>query len=254
MKKKIATAILILLSLTAISGCIDVLYEITIDKDDTEVVTLRIDAPALVAPYLKDLINDMRNEGFSVETEYMEDRLIVTGQKRLMKGHWEIPTVPGYITITKVNAFDFYVTDYFLFKRYVLNLNYTYVRKRTPRPDGKDIDLFQNIPLTFVVNYRGKIIRTNATNWNKGSATWALNMKRFGTLDIQLVTYKINYLPVIAIILIFFGIFALGIFFIVKLIRPAGPPATAPPKPKEITGPKPPRAIPPPKGGGKKEG
>ncbi|GEM_PF-3133675 len=249
--KKIIAIVILIFSLTAVSGCIEVLYEITIDKDDTEIVTLQINAPTLVAPYLKDLITDMRNGGFSVETDYEGDRVIVTGRKRLMEGHWEIPTVPGYITITKVNAFDFYVTDYFLFKRYVLNLNYTYVRKRTPRPDGRDIDLFENIPLTFVVNYRGKIIKTNATNWNKKSATWALNMKRFGSLDVQLVTYKINYLPVIAIILIFFGILALGIYFIVRLIRPGAHPAAVPPK--KLTGPDPPPALTPPKGGGKKK-
>ncbi|MBN1572717.1 MAG: hypothetical protein JW984_05905 [Deltaproteobacteria bacterium] len=250
MKQKIAIAIL-LFSIIAVSGCIDVLYEITIDKDDSELVTLRIDAPALVAPYLKDLITDMRNNGFSVETVYEVDRVTVTGQKRLMKGHWEIPTVPGYIRVTKVNAFDFSVTDYVLFKRYVLNVNYTYVRERTKSTSGKDIDFFQNIPLTFVVNYRGRIIKTNATNWNKKSATWALNMKRVGNLDIQLVTYKVNYLLVTAIIMIFFGILALGIYFLMKLIRPVAPPAKAPPK--EITGPDPPLAIPPPKGGGKKK-
>lgn len=246
MKKKIAVLIL-LLSLIDVSGCIDVLYEITIDKDDTEVVTLRINAPALVAPYLKDLITDMRNSGFSVETEYVEDRVMVTGQKRLMKGAWEIPTIPGYIKITKVNAFDFYVTDYVLLKRYVLNVNYTYVRERTPRPDGKDIDLFENIPLTFVVNYRGKIVNTNATNWDRKSATWALNMKRFGTLNFQLVTYKVNYPIVIAIVLVFLGILTLGVFFIARLIRPGTPRTKAPPK--EITGPATPPAIPPPKGG-----
>jgi hypothetical protein len=250
MKQKI-TILLLLLSLAGISGCIDVLYEITIDKDDTEIVMLRVDAPALVAPYLKDLVTDMRNGGFSVETEYVGDRLIVTGRKRLMKGQWEIPTVPGYITITKVNAFDFYVTDYILFKRYVLNVNYTYKRERTKSTSGSDVDLFQNIPLTFVVNYRGKIIKTNATNWDKKSATWAFNMKRFGNLDIQLVTYRVNYLLVTAIILVFIGILILVIYLLVRLLGPGSPPAAAPLK--EITGPAPPRAIPPPKDvGGKK--
>ncbi len=244
MRNKTVFIILLLSFLISLAGCIEVVYEITINKDDTEIIKLEISAPTPVAPYLKDIATELRNNEFAVETEYQGERVIVTGTKRLMSGSWDIPTLPGYIKITKANAFEFYVTDYFLFKRYVLNVNYMYVRKRATSPSGKDMDFFENIPLTFIVNYRGKIIETNATNWNKKSATWALNLKRFGNINTQLITYKINYPPVIAIILIFLGVLTLGLFFLARFIKSKSTPP--PPPPRELTGPGPHQALTPP--------
>lgn len=238
--RNIIAIVLLLLSLIALSGCIEVIYEITIDKDDSEIITLTISGPSFVSPYLKDIIKEIRNNGFAVKTEYTGERVVVTGTKKLMKGSWDIPSIPGYVTITKVNAFDFYVTDYVLLKRYVLDLNYTYVRKQTNSSTGNEKDFFANIPLTFVVNYRGKIIKTNATDWNNKTATWALNMKRFGNIDIQLVTYKINYILVTALILLFLGLLTLVLYFLARLFK--SPSSSAPlesPKQKRLTGPEP---------------
>ncbi len=245
-RNKTALIILLISFLVTLAGCIEVVYEITIDKDDTEIIKLEINAPTPVAPYLKDIATELRNNEFAVETKYQGDRVIVTGTKRLMNGSWDIPTLPGYIKITKSNAFEFYMIDYILVKKYVLNVNYMYVRKRTTNPDGKDVDFFENIPLTFIVNYRGKIIETNATNWNKKSATWALNLKRFGNINTQLITYKINYPLVIAIIFVFLGILTLGLYLLVRLIK--SKPKSTPPHPplRELTGPKPHKSMTPP--------
>ena len=245
MINKTVFIILLLSSLITLTGCIEVVYEITIDKDDSEIIKLEISAPTPVAPYLKEIATELRNNEFAVETEYQGDRVIVIGTKRLMNGSWDIPTLPGYIKITKANAFEFYVTDYFLFKRYVLDVNYMYVRKRATNPSGKDVDFFENIPLTFIVNYRGKIIETNATNWNKKSATWALNLKRFGNVNTKLITYKINYPPVIALFLILLGLLILGIYFLARFIESK---STSPPPPlRELTGPESHKALTPPK-------
>jgi hypothetical protein len=76
-------------------------------------------------------------------------------------------------------------------------------------------------------------------------------MKRFGNINLQLVTYKINYTLVIALIFVFVGMIALAIYALARVFKQP-PSPSEPPKRKRLTGPKSPPALAPPAKRGKK--
>jgi hypothetical protein len=219
--KKGAYLAAVLVGMFVLSGCIEVVYEITVDDDDAEKITMKLGAPSMLAPYMGEIINEVQNEGFYVKTDTQGDKVWIIGNKEFKKGLWDIPALPGSVTVTSVTRDVFQVDDYVLFKKYTLDVEYQYQSNKTEGSGGYSDSVF-SVPVKFIVTLPGRIVETNAHERTDQTAVWNYVIARNGTIAMKLVTTKLNW-GLIWTVLIFGGLIAGALVYVVVRSARGGP-------------------------------
>ena len=216
--KKVACVIAALLSLFILSGCIEVIYEITVDDNDAEKLTMRLGAPAMLAPYMGELIKDVQGEGFYVKTDTQGDKVWIVGDKEFKKGLWDIPALPGSVAVTSVTRDVFQVEDYILFKKYTLDVQYDYQSNKT-KGSGDYPDSMFSVPVKFVVTLPGRVLETNAHEQTEKASVWNYVITQSGTITMKLITTKLNWTLISAIVIFATLLIGAVVFAAVKSSR-----------------------------------
>ncbi len=232
---KVARIFLVALVSLTLFGCIEVVYEIGIDDNDLEHLTMRMGMPAMLAPYIGEVITKVQDEGFTVTTETQADKVWIIGTKEFGKGSWDIPALPGSVTVTTVTRDVFQVDDYILFKKYTLDVEYQYQNSGAPNPTAEGNTMY-SLPVKFIVTLPGAVIETNAHERQGKAAVWNYTLAPTGTIAMKLVTYKLKWVLVSAL-LFSLAVFAVAIVLLVAkssrsraAVRPRStlrPPASA---------------------------
>lgn len=221
--KKAARLFLLALLTLALAGCVEVVYEITVDKNDVEHLTTRMGMPAMLAPYLGEVIADLQNQGFVVTTETTGDKVWIVGTKDFAAGAWDIPALPSTVTVTSVSKDLFQVDDYVLFRRYTLDVEYRYESNDsgTPpeglAPPGAPT---YTLPVKFVVTLPGRITKTNAHERQGRAAVWDYTLAPNGTVAMSLVSYRPNW-PLVSVLLACLAVFIIAL--VMLAVRQSGP-------------------------------
>jgi hypothetical protein len=211
--KKVARSFLIAFLFLSLFGCIEVVYEIGIDENDLEHLTMRMGMPAILAPYIGDVVAKVKDEGFTVTTETQGDKVWIIGTKEFPKGSWDIPALPGSVTVTTVTRDVFKVDDYVLFKKYTLDAEYQYENSSMPDPTTGGSTMY-SVPVKFMITLPGTIIETNAQERQGRTAVWSYTLAPTGTIVMKLVTYKPKWVLVSAL-LFSLAVFAVAIVLLV---------------------------------------
>jgi hypothetical protein len=231
--KKAVRLFLLALVILSIPGCIEVVYEITVDENDVEHLTTRMGMPALLAPYLGEVIADLQNEGFVVTTETRGDKVWIVGAKEFAAGSWDIPALPSTVTITSVDRDVFQVDDYVLFKRYTLDVEYRYQGNDSGTPPEGVLPpgggSTYTVPVTFVVTLPGRIMETNAHERQGRAAVWNFTLAPNGTIAMSLVAYKPNW-ALVSALLACLAVFAVAL--VMLAVRSSGSRTAPPPRPQ----------------------
>ena len=216
--KQAVRLFLLALVILSITGCIEVVYEITVDENDVEHLTTRMGMPALLAPYLGEVITDIQNEGFVVTTETRGDKVWIVGTKEFAAGSWDIPALPSTVTITSVDRDVFQADDYVLFKRYTLDVEYRYQSNDSGAPPDGVLPpgggSTYTVPVTFVVTLPGMIMETNAPERQGRAAVWNFTLAPNGTIAMNLVTYRPNW-ALVSVLLACLAVFAVAIVLLI---------------------------------------
>jgi hypothetical protein len=246
--KKAARFLFLALVILSVYGCVEVVYEITIDENDLEHLTTRMGMPAMLAPYLGDVIADIQKQGFVVTTEAKDDKVWIISTKQFPAGSWDIPALPSTVTITSVAKDVFQADDYVLFKRYTLDVQYQYQSNDSGTPP-EGVPAY-TVPVKFAVTLPGRIGQTNAHERQGRTAVWNFTLAPSGTITMKLVTYKPKW-ALVAALLACLMVFAVAVVMLVKrrsgsrtAPRPPAMPTSGIPSP---TRPGPPAATSPPR-------
>jgi hypothetical protein len=217
--RRVLLAIL-LLSFLFVAGCFEIVYDISIDSDDIATFSLKMGMPSMYAFFLDDLIEEAQRDGFEVQTEYDGDRVWFIAKKMYLKGDWEVPPPPTDSEFVDTSQSDFYVTDYFFFKKYTLDIEYNYYDFQADRRYSDDFDYLGSIPVKFVVRFPGRIHKTNAHKEEDGAAVWNYVITKNGKIDLELVNYKIKYLPIAVTLIVPAILVGLGFVLAAKVLQP----------------------------------
>jgi hypothetical protein len=215
--KKVAGIILLLTSVLFLSGCIEVVYEIGVDENDVEHLTMRMGMPAMLAPYMGEIITKVQNEGFFVKTDTQGDKVWIIGAKEYTKDAWDLPALPSSVTITSVTRDLFQVDDYVIFKKYILDVEYQYQSNSTNGTSGSSAypDSMFTVPVKFVVTLPGTVLETNAHERQGEAAVWNYVIAQNGTIAMKLVTYKLKW-GLLSALLLSLAVFIGAIVFLVS--------------------------------------
>lgn len=113
-------------------GCIEVVYEITVDDKNNEISVVKIGFPTMFETedeLLKEVISGYRDDGYSFLSEVKGDTVWMIGRKEFPPGKWVFPSLENDVEIIDTTSYDFYVVDYHLFQIYCLDIEYDYVEK-----------------------------------------------------------------------------------------------------------------------------
>ena len=184
-----------------ITGCIEIVYEINIDENDTEIVTMKMGMPSMFAMYMDEIITELQNEGYYAKTDTVGDKFWIIGTKKMNEGSWEFPPIDPDAKLLNVTRYDFDVKNYIIYKKYFLNIEYDF-RRDSSSSNYRSEEYDFSIPVKFIVNMPGKISETNAHEQENETVTWNYVLTKTGAVDMELITYKINYALIIPSVLL----------------------------------------------------
>ncbi len=208
MKKTYSWALLALLMLVVFaSGCIDTDYNVSLMEDGGQAITVKIKAPSgLDAAKIQEMQDDLKNKGYTVaKTTDKDQNIIITGDKKLNAGKWELPYNEKVVVSDPKFTSNF--TNYFVYKAWSYEGSYEFDAKKVAKVVGKEdttatatTDSGMNLEdysldFVYVLTVPGTISEQNAASTvanadGTTTLTWKYNTDKDKGVDLKVKSSK----------------------------------------------------------------
>lgn len=234
MRKSHLFAVLILLVFSVfVSGCITTEYAMDFKDDGSQVTTINITAPSMLSSDQTDTMKtDLQKKGYTVKQSSDKDgNVVVTGEKTLPSGKWELPYDTSIIAGDPKFTSSF--TNLLVYKAWNFEASYSFDKKKVAQAFGKDASQDSSASTdgqdmgdyTFDVNYKitvpGTVSENNAneTVTNPDGTTtlkWSYNTGKTSNVDLKMKSSKVYVLPIVVIAVILLAIIGLVVVLILR--------------------------------------
>ncbi len=196
----------LLLLVCLISSCLQIDYYVTINRDGSESVTVKIAAIKEIA--LDPMENQLKARGYKTSREIRNDSIYLIAKQTFPAGKWAIPYPYGMVRDSMKLAQSY--TDYYLFKKYKLSATYIIDSNKVEKFFTKDndsvgvdikfSDSLKNIknalyviPVRYHIHVPGKIDTTTATKVVVDTLTWNYKLDGGENVNILCASTEYNY-------------------------------------------------------------
>jgi len=216
--RKIGNTVTLIGICLLLTGCLEIEYHLQIKPDGVESITCKVMMPAILAGQSGEIAKSLEDQGYKVNIETEGDKYYVIGTRISPKNQWFLP-YPGKFVKEKVDFEPSYL-NLWVVKKYSLKARYTLDRDEVNKLFSETTQNIytQNIriPFRYVISVPGKISKHNSDEISGNRLVWKYTIRPNEQVDIQLVSYDVNYPAIIIIVLVIIGLLGVFIFRISK--------------------------------------
>jgi hypothetical protein len=153
-----------------------------------------------------DLMTTFEKNGYKTTIKTEEDKSYVVATQTSPKGKWCIPYFEKFSKEPAKIQPKF--SNYIFVKVYKLKANYVLDENLVNQALSgmKDNEFLDNIqiPFRYVITVPGKITQNNADEVNGNTMVWNYTIKANEKVNLELVSYEVNYPAVIILLIVIF--------------------------------------------------